>query len=107
VTGFDVGERVFGVNAWKFGAHAEFVCMRQDAPLAPMPEGSTYEQAAASCDGAILALGCLRPGGVGKGKRVLVYGGSGAVGTAAVQLSRYWCKAPIRSGVAGHPLTRW
>jgi NADPH:quinone reductase-like Zn-dependent oxidoreductase len=90
VTEFEVGNQVFGVNPWKFGTHAEFVCMQESAALAPMPAGATFEEAAAVCDGAILALGCLRPADLRKGKRILVYGASGSIGTAAVQLARYF-----------------
>lgn len=90
VTQFTVGDEVFGVNAWRFGAHAEFVCMRERGPLALKPVGVSFEEAAAVCDGAILALGCLRPAGVRKGRSVLVYGASGSIGTAAVQLARYF-----------------
>jgi NADPH:quinone reductase-like Zn-dependent oxidoreductase len=90
VTEFEVGNQVFGVNPWKFGTHAEFVCMRESAALAPKPAGATFEEAAAVCDGAILALGCLRPADLRKGKRILVYGASGSIGTAAVQLARYF-----------------
>jgi NADPH:quinone reductase-like Zn-dependent oxidoreductase len=61
VSEFEPGDQVFGVNAWKFGAHAEFICMPESAPLAHKPAGMTYEEAAAVCDGAILALNCLRP----------------------------------------------
>jgi NADPH:quinone reductase-like Zn-dependent oxidoreductase len=86
---FRVGDRVFGINAGHFGAHAEFMCMRASAPLAPMPAGITFEEAAALCDGAILALGCLRRVGLRKGQRILIYGASGSIGTAAVQLARY------------------
>jgi NADPH:quinone reductase-like Zn-dependent oxidoreductase len=85
---FAVADRVFGVNAGRFGAHAEFVCMRERAPLARMPAGMTFEEAAAICDGAILALGCLRRAGLRKGQRILVYGASGSIGTAGVQLAR-------------------
>jgi NADPH:quinone reductase-like Zn-dependent oxidoreductase len=90
VTEFEVGEPVFGVNPWKFGAHAEFVCMRESASLAPKPAGMSFEEAAAVCDGAILALGCLRPAGLREGTSILVYGASGSIGTAAVQLARYF-----------------
>jgi NADPH:quinone reductase-like Zn-dependent oxidoreductase len=90
VTEFEVGDQVFGVNPWKFGAHAEFVCMRESASLAPKPDGTSFEEAAAVCDGAILALGCLRPADLRKGKKILVYGASGSIGTAAVQLARYF-----------------
>jgi NADPH:quinone reductase-like Zn-dependent oxidoreductase len=90
VTEFEVGDQVFGVNPWKFGTHAEFVCMRESASLAHKPAGMTFEEAAAVCDGAILALGCLRPAGLRKGTRILVHGASGSIGTAAVQLARYF-----------------
>lgn len=90
VTQFTVGDEVFGVNAWRFGAHAEFVCMRERGPLARKPIGVSFEEAAAVCDGAILALGCLRPADVRRGRSVLIYGASGSIGTAAVQLARYF-----------------
>jgi NADPH:quinone reductase-like Zn-dependent oxidoreductase len=48
VTEFAVGDRVFGVSADKFGTHAEFICLRESAPLAHMPTGMTFEEAAAS-----------------------------------------------------------
>jgi hypothetical protein len=57
VTEFTAGDQVFGVNAWRFGAHAEFVCMRESAALAHKPAGMSFEEAVGVCDGAILALG--------------------------------------------------
>jgi NADPH:quinone reductase-like Zn-dependent oxidoreductase len=88
VTEFAVGDEVFGVRG--SGAHAEYVCMSETAPLAHKPAGMTFEEAAAVCDGAALALACLRKAGSLKGRSVLVYGASGSVGTAAVQLARYF-----------------
>ena len=88
VTQFAVGDRVFGVNA-KGGAHAEFISMRESAAVAPMPTGVSFEEAAAVCDGAFLALWVLRRTELGKGQRILVYGASGSIGTAAVQLAKY------------------
>ena len=90
VRDFAVGDRVFGISTWRFGAHAEFMCMRETAPLAQMPAGVSFEEAAAVCDGSILALKCLRSGGVQKGQRILVYGASGSIGTAGVQLAKYF-----------------
>ena len=90
VTEFTVGDDVFGVKAWTFGAHAEYVCVRQGAALAHKPAGVGFEEAAAVCDGVILALMGLRPADVRKGRSILVYGASGSIGTAAVQLSRYF-----------------
>ena len=90
VTRFRAGDRVFGVNAWRFGAHAEFLCLAETAPVALMSDGAAFTDAAAVCDGAILALMGLRPARVGKGRSILVYGASGSIGTAAVQLSRHF-----------------
>jgi NADPH:quinone reductase-like Zn-dependent oxidoreductase len=87
VTEFAVGDEVFGV---KSGAHAEFAAVRQDGPLAHKPAGMTFEEAAAVCDGAALALACLRNADVREGRSIVVYGASGSVGTAAVQLARHF-----------------
>ena len=90
VSEFAVGDHVFGASAWRFGAHAEFICMRENAPLAHMPAGMSFEEAAAVCDGAILALMGMRPANVRKGQKILVYGASGSIGTAGVQLAKYF-----------------
>lgn len=88
VSQFAIGDRVFGVNAGRFGTHAEFLCMRESAPLARMPANMTFEEAAAVCDGAILALGCLRRVDLRQGQTILIYGASGSIGTAGVQLAK-------------------
>lgn len=85
---FKVGDRAFGVNANHFGAHAEYLCVRASDPIATMPTGTGFEEAAAVCDGAILALSCLQPTHLGQGQKLLVYGASGAIGTGAVQLAK-------------------
>jgi NADPH:quinone reductase-like Zn-dependent oxidoreductase len=85
---FQIGDHVFGAKA--YGAHAEFVCIRESAPLAHKPAGMTFEEAAAVCDGASLALACLRKTDLRKGRSILIYGASGSVGTAAVQLARHF-----------------
>ena len=53
-----------------------------------MPAGMGFEEAGAVCDGALLTLNCLRPAGLLEGKRILVYGASGSMGTAGVQLAK-------------------
>lgn len=85
VTSFRVGDRVFGMRS---GAHAEYVTVRETGVIAHMPQGMSFEDAAAVCDGAIQALAPLREAGVGEGTRLVVYGASGSCGTAAVQLAR-------------------
>ena len=86
VTQFNVGDDVFGTN-W-FGAHAEFICLRESAALAHKPAGMTFDEAAAVCDGAMQALATLRVGDVKEGQRIVIYGASGSLGSAAVQLAR-------------------
>jgi NADPH:quinone reductase-like Zn-dependent oxidoreductase len=91
VTEFEVGDGVFGVGGLfgeRDGTHAEYATMRERAPLAHMPANMGYDEAAAVCDGAMLALNGLRPADVQAGRRILVYGASGSIGTAAVQLAR-------------------
>jgi len=87
---FAVGDRVFGNSGLRFGAHAEFMCMRESARIAHMPAGSSFEEAAPITDGALNALTCLTAADLRKGRRVLIYGASGAIGTAGVQLARYF-----------------
>jgi len=88
VTEFAVGDQVFGVKG--SGAHAEFACVRESGPVAHKPTGMTFEEAAAVCDGASLALAGLRKADLLKGRSILIYGASGSVGTAAVQLAKYF-----------------
>jgi NADPH:quinone reductase-like Zn-dependent oxidoreductase len=88
VTEFEVGDQVFGVKG--FGAYAEFVPARESGPLAHKPAGMSFEEAAAVCDGACSALSCLRTVDLRKGRKILIYGASGSIGTAAVQLARYF-----------------
>jgi len=87
---FVVGDHVFGTTGFRFGAHAEFVCVRENARIAPKPAGISFEEAAAICDGGLNALWCLRLAHLGKGQRILIYGASGAIGTAGVQLAKYF-----------------
>lgn len=88
VTEFAAGDRVFGVTS--FGAHAEFVCIRESGPIAHKPTGMSFEEAAAVCDGACAALSCLKPEVRRAGQKLLVYGASGSIGTADVQLARHF-----------------
>ena len=92
VTEFEVGDRVFGALpylALRTGSHAEFMAIPEGWPLARIPAGLTFEQAAGVADGAFCALNGMRPVDVA-GKDVLVYGASGSIGTAAVQLAKHF-----------------
>jgi len=88
VTEFAIGDRVFGTSLRD--ANAEYVCVRASGPVAPMPANATFEEAASVSDGFILALGCLRRAEPLDGKHVLVYGATGSIGTAGVQLAKHF-----------------
>ena len=90
VTQFKVGDHVFGISPSKFGAHAEYICMRETSALAHMPTGITFAEAAAVCDGANQALASLRRADLRSGQKILIYGASGSCGTAAVQMAKYF-----------------
>ncbi len=92
VTELQVGDDVFGVEA---GANAEYVTVDESGVIAPRPTGLSYEEAAAIPDGSLLALTCLKPAGQPKGRRFLVYGAAGSVGTAAVQLLAHHFEADV------------
>jgi NADPH:quinone reductase-like Zn-dependent oxidoreductase len=89
VTRFRPGDRVWAFTKLHFGAYAEFTCLKQDSSVAIGPAGVTHEAAAAIVYGGLMALHYLRRGGLRSGQRVLVYGASGAAGTAIVQLARH------------------
>ena len=88
VTEFAVGDAVFGVKG--AGAHAEFLCIRESGPIAHKPASISFEEAAAVGDGGCTALGCLRQAELQRGQRIIVLGASGSIGSAGVQLARYF-----------------
>jgi NADPH:quinone reductase-like Zn-dependent oxidoreductase len=88
VSSFRVGDRVFGFNGNSVGAHAEYLVMPVDGLLATVPANLTYEQVAPATEGAHYALSGIRRAGIRRGHDVLVYGATGAIGSAAVQLLR-------------------
>jgi NADPH:quinone reductase-like Zn-dependent oxidoreductase len=90
VTEFAVGDQVFGTSGYRFGAHAEFICVRESARIAHKPSNMSFEEAAAVSDGALAALTSLGSVAPHAGQRIVVYGASGAMGTAAVQLAKHF-----------------
>lgn len=86
VSRFAAGDRVFGYNEGRFGAHAEYLVMPQHGPLATIPADLGYEQAAPGIEGSHYALSLIRAATVRPGQDVLVNGATSGIGSAAVQL---------------------
>lgn len=88
ITEYKVGERVFGYDDSRFGGHAQYKVVKPQG-VARIPSGLSYDEAAALTEGSHYAWCNIRSAKVKAGDRVLVYGATGAIGSAAVQLLKY------------------
>jgi len=73
-----------------FGAHAEYMIMPEEGSLTTMPANMTYEEAAPSTEGAHYAYNFINKVNLKSGQQILVNGATGAIGSAAVQLLKYF-----------------
>lgn len=89
VTEFKIGDLVFGFNDKTFGAHAEFLIVEEKSAIATIPKNIEIEYAAALTEGIHYAWCDIRAAKVQKGQRVLVNGGTGAIGSGAIQLLKH------------------
>lgn len=89
VSRFKVGDRVVGETA-HLGCYAEYLCIAEREVLTHLPASISYGEASPICAGAVTALNFLRMANIQSGKKLLVYGASGSVGSYAVQLAHYF-----------------
>ncbi len=78
------------MSASTAGAHAEYLTLPERAPVAHKPAGMSFEEVAATPDGVILALSFLNRVDLRKKQKLLIYGASGSIGTAGVQLAKHF-----------------
>ncbi len=90
VTQYKVGDKVFGFNDKTFGGHAEYLVIDESASFTTIPEGISFDTAAAITEGAHYALVDIKAAKVTRGQNVMVYGATGAIGSAAVQLLKHF-----------------
>lgn len=89
VSTFKIGDKVFGFSGETFGAHAEYITAKEDGPISLMPSNMTYKESAPASEAMHYAWNDIRAAQVQSGQNVLIYGATGAIGSAAVQLTKY------------------
>lgn len=87
---FKAGDQVFGLSTYKFGTHAEYICIREEGSIAAKPSNMSYNEAAAVCDGLMLANNIIRKIDFKKSPKILINGATGSIGSAAVQLAKHY-----------------
>ena len=90
VTRFAVGDHVIAVPGGRFGGHAEYVTMKQDAEIALAPAGWSHEDSVALLFGGVTVVTFLHLYPLAPGMKVLVNGASGSTGSSAVQIAKHF-----------------
>ncbi len=86
---FKQGDQVFGLSTKHFGTHAEYICIPEKGSITTKPANMSYDESAAVCDGLMLALNYIGKINFINVKKILIYGASGSIGSACVQLVKY------------------
>ncbi len=87
---FKPGDQVFGLSAANFGAHAEYICLPETGSITTKPANISYNEAAAVCEGLMLAIACIRRIDFTNKREILINGATGSIGSACVQLAKYY-----------------
>ena len=87
---FKAGDKIYAATDMPTGTYAQYACLADDGVIAKKPENIDFEEAASVPFGGNTALYFLRKANIQAGQNVLIYGASGAVGTAAVQLAKHF-----------------
>jgi len=90
VDAYQEGDDVFGMDDDGLSSFAEYLTVSADKAVARIPVNITYEQAAASMEGAHYAYNFINKVNLKSDHVVLVNGATGAIGSAAVQLLKYY-----------------
>ena len=100
ITKYKKGDKIYGCTGMKFGTHAEYISLPENIIMTFRPENATHEEAVSIPFGGTTALFFLRKAGIKSGDKVLIYGASGAVGTSAIQIAKYF--GAVVTGVCGN-----
>ncbi len=107
VSRFKVGDEVYAMTGFSFGGFGEYCALPDKRAIALKPKNASFEEASALPFGGNTALYFLRKAGAAEGKKVLIYGSTGAVGSSAVQVAKYLgSEVTAVSGKDGIELTK-